>query len=204
MASTQASAVITYHKPGTQPPLYVAGTFSNPPWQPHEMDRTAREDGEYDFKKEVRGAPGSKIQYKFRIGDGNWWVLQEDHPTTTDGSGNTNNVLELKAEDMQEPQNSSASAARHLQPPPAAAVERSSAGTPIFARVAAEVADSAALLNEDVPDREPAPTQGTEQAASQTSEAADTTGPTEAPNTIDLQVCTPKDLLSDGHADPAD
>ena len=95
MASAQISAFITYHKPGTQPPLYVAGTFSNPPWQPCEMDHTTRPDGEYDFKKEVRAEPGTKIHYKFRINDGDW-VLNDDEPTVTDSSGNTNHVLEVK------------------------------------------------------------------------------------------------------------
>jgi hypothetical protein len=95
MASAQIPAFITYHKPGTQPPLYVAGTFSNPPWQPCEMDHTTRPDGEYDFKKEVRAEPGTEIQYKFRINDGDW-VLKDDGPTVTDSSGNTNNALEVK------------------------------------------------------------------------------------------------------------
>lgn len=95
MASTQVPVFITYHKPGTEPPLYVAGTFSNPPWQPCEMDHITRADGEYHFKKEVRGEPGSEIQYKFRINDGDW-VLKDDGPTTTDSSGNTNHVLEVK------------------------------------------------------------------------------------------------------------
>lgn len=100
MASTQIPAVITYHKPGTQPPLYVAGTFSDPPWQPFEMDHTTRADGEYDFKKEVRAEPGSKIQYKFCIGDGDWWVLKEDGPTTMDSSGIKNHVLEVKPQNQ--------------------------------------------------------------------------------------------------------
>jgi hypothetical protein len=98
MTSTQIPVAITFHRPGTQPPLYIAGTFSNPPWQPHEMDHTVREDGEYDFKKEVYGEPGSTIHYKFRIGDGDWWVLNDDGPTVTDSSGITNNVLEVKSE----------------------------------------------------------------------------------------------------------
>jgi hypothetical protein len=99
MATTHIPALITFHKPGTQPPVYVAGTFSQPPWQPHQMDCTAREDGEYDFKKEVYGEPGSQIQYKFRVGEGDWWVLQDGEPTVTDSAGNTNHVLEVKTEE---------------------------------------------------------------------------------------------------------
>ena len=216
--TTAIPAVITYHKRGTSPPIYVAGTFSDPPWQPHKMDHTAREDGEHYFKKEVYGEPGSKIEYKFRIGDGDLWVLDENTPTVTDSSGNTNHVLEVKppkeqAEDegpakdeagTRQDAEATGSAsyakvvatgdrsgtgtpkeqvedegpakdeagtrqdaeatgspsyakvtAKHLQPPvEAAAGDRSGTGTPIFARVAAEVADSAELLHEEVPERE--------------------------------------------------
>ena len=183
MASTQIPVVITYHKPGTQPPLFVAGTFSDPKWQPCEMEHTVREDGEYDFKKEVHAEPGSKIKYKFRLGDGEW-VLQDDGSTVTDSDGNTNNVLEVTApQQEQAPPRHEAQkhgwgqanrhrrsdgqsagsrdvsppydkiAAKHLRPTPdTAAADRSV--TPIFARVAAEVADSAALLHEEVPERE--------------------------------------------------
>jgi hypothetical protein len=178
MASTEIPAVITYHKPGTQPPLFVAGTFSNPPWEPCEMEHTAGEDGEYSFKKEVRGEPGTQIQYKFRAGD-DLWLLQEDGPTVVDVDGNTNNVLEVAPQKEQaqschvqpvngpverrmanRPRPSSPvlhapAAATHLRTPSdAAAADRSSTGTPIFARIAAEVADSAALLHEEVPERE--------------------------------------------------
>lgn len=100
MAAARIPAVITYRKPGTQPPLYVAGTFSDPPWQPYEMDYTTREDGELEFTKEVYCEPGSTIQYKFRIGEGDWWVLKDDGPTVTDSGGNTNHVLEVKPQEQ--------------------------------------------------------------------------------------------------------
>lgn len=97
MTSKQVPVVINYYKPGTEPPVYIAGTFSDPPWIPHEMGHKIRGDQGYDFEKEVRGEPGSTIQYKFRIGTGDWWVLKEDEPTVTDDSGNTNHVLEVVA-----------------------------------------------------------------------------------------------------------
>lgn len=198
MASTRIPAVITYHKPGTQPPLFVAGTFSHPPWQPYEMEHSTREDGEFDFKKEVYGEPGSRIEYKFRIGDGDWWVLKDDGPVVTDSSGITNHVLEFKPQqeqvqsteqlaqrcnemlisscarlsgeqsesphDSQSRQNAddgkplsyAQAAANRLQSSTDAAdPDRSGTGTPIFARTAAEVADSAELLHEEVPERGP-------------------------------------------------
>ncbi|KAK4176095.1 hypothetical protein QBC36DRAFT_330058 [Triangularia setosa] len=96
MPSDKIPAVITYEKPGTQPPIYVAGTFSNPPWTPEEMSYTTQENGEHLFTKEVLGEPGSKHQYKFRIGNGDWWDLAPGQPTVTDASGNTNHELEIQ------------------------------------------------------------------------------------------------------------
>ncbi|TID01945.1 hypothetical protein CH35J_004279 [Colletotrichum higginsianum] len=87
------SVTITYKKPGTQPPLFVAGSFSDPQWQPQEMLFTTEDGGEHTFHKSIEVPPSSQIQYKFRVGLGDWWVLNEDAPTVTDASGNRNNVL---------------------------------------------------------------------------------------------------------------
>jgi hypothetical protein len=81
MATPKVPVTITYHKIGTQPPIFVAGTFSNPQWQPLEMDYTTDEGGEHMFKKDVSVEPESEIQYKFRVGPGEWWVLNEEAPT---------------------------------------------------------------------------------------------------------------------------
>lgn len=104
MASTKVSAAITYEKPGTQPPMYVAGTFSDPPWEAHEMEYDTDDKGEHIFSQKVEGEPGSKIQYKFRVGPGNWWVLHEGMPTVTDINGNTNHELEIPHPGQQEPE----------------------------------------------------------------------------------------------------
>lgn len=37
--------------------------------------------GEYEFHKEVTVEAGHEYQYKFRIGEGDWWTLNEDSPT---------------------------------------------------------------------------------------------------------------------------
>ncbi|KAL1844057.1 hypothetical protein VTJ49DRAFT_5808 [Mycothermus thermophilus] len=191
MSSKQIPAIITYHKPGTHPPVHVAGTFSDPPWQPCEMDHTTRPDGEYDFKKEVYGEPGTSIEYKFRVGD--LWLLHDDGPTTTDASGNVNHVLMIPEKEEQVgphegkamkngvadcPRTSDRSddttgdgneqagtnegapsyaqvTAQRIQPPAGDDTpRRDGTGTPISALVAAEVADSAALLHEEVPEQE--------------------------------------------------
>lgn len=78
MASKSVPISITYASPGAMPPVYVAGDFTG--WQAIEMDYTTK-DGENHFFKEVHVNAGSKHQYKFRLGPGDWWVLNEDAPT---------------------------------------------------------------------------------------------------------------------------
>jgi hypothetical protein len=95
MATPKVSHTITYRHAGTQPPIFIAGEFSDPPWEPQEMDYTTDEDGEHTFKKEVFADAGSEVQYKFRVGSGDWWVLDEDAPTATDAGGFLNNVTEV-------------------------------------------------------------------------------------------------------------
>ncbi|KAK0630599.1 hypothetical protein B0T17DRAFT_488716 [Bombardia bombarda] len=186
-SSVVAPVTITYRKPGTQPPLYVAGTFSDPPWQPQEMDFTTDSQGEHVFKKKILGKPGSKVHYKFRVGSGDWWVLNDELPTAVDSSGNQNNELEVpslkgrvqlvgitthdaaKPERKQNVGNSYATTLKatlpHDTPPHPVAADAakellgrseprsdSGASTPTYARTAAEVADSAALLNKEEPE----------------------------------------------------
>ena len=83
--------------------MYVAGTFSDPPWEAHEMDYDTDDKGEHTFSQKFEGEPGSKIQYKFRVGLGDWWVLHEGMPTVTDINGNTNHELEIPHPGQQAP-----------------------------------------------------------------------------------------------------
>jgi len=48
------------------------------------MQYTTDEAGEHEFYKEVQVEEGRAYQYKFRIGEGDWWLLNEDSPTGTD------------------------------------------------------------------------------------------------------------------------
>lgn len=76
------SVTLTYQQRGTRPPLYVAGTFSEPAWEPQEMECSAPDaGGELTFSKTCVLAPGEDVQYKFRVGTGDWWVLDESRPT---------------------------------------------------------------------------------------------------------------------------
>lgn len=76
MAITKAT--ITYAHPDTQPPVYLAGAFSSPQWQPQEMQYTTDEHNQHQFFKEIEVEQGEKYEYKFRLGPGDWWVLDEE------------------------------------------------------------------------------------------------------------------------------
>jgi hypothetical protein len=78
MSPKKVSTTITYMSPGAQPPIYLAGSFND--WQPEEMDFKTI-DNEHHFEKSVLVDEGGEFQYKFRLGPGDWWVLNEDAPT---------------------------------------------------------------------------------------------------------------------------
>ncbi|KAE9367435.1 hypothetical protein N431DRAFT_470868 [Stipitochalara longipes BDJ] len=113
MAPKSVSLTVRYSKPGSQPPIFLAGSFSDPAWHPQEMQYTTNEAGEHDFYKEVQVEEGGAYQYKFRIGEGDW-ELNEDSPTVTDDVGNRNNLLSVPVSEEQttEPE--------HDEHPPAA------------------------------------------------------------------------------------
>jgi ATP-dependent RNA helicase MRH4 len=81
--SPKTPFAITYKKPGTAPPVFLAGSFSDPQWQLQEMGYTTDQDGEHTFQSEVMLEPQQDYQFKLRIGHDNWWVLAENYPTGT-------------------------------------------------------------------------------------------------------------------------
>ncbi|KAK2605133.1 hypothetical protein N8I77_007999 [Diaporthe amygdali] len=201
MAEKKVPITIVYQAPQTQPPLFVAGSFSNPQWVPQEMDYTTDEDGKITFSKKFDVEPDSKIQYKFRVGPGDWWVLDESAPTVTDDAGNRNNLIEAPSaeetnleEPVQATEETEESGTNHIQHPQPVArlealkaaekVDRSGTSTPEYARTAAEVAESAALV--DPPTPEPETIDATAPAAAQ-----------EAANTAAEVADTAKDLDND-------
>ncbi|KAI0816344.1 hypothetical protein GGR55DRAFT_685946 [Xylaria sp. FL0064] len=83
----------TFHRRGVHPPLFVAGSFTNPPWQALEMDASIDQHGDYIFTKQAMVDERSEIQYKFRHASGDWWALDPDADTATDDNGNVNSLL---------------------------------------------------------------------------------------------------------------
>jgi hypothetical protein len=76
---------ISYQGSGIQPPVFLAGSFSSTPWEPKEMEYTKSDaETDYLFSTEVSVSEG-EYQYKFRVGHGDWWVLDESMPTSESG-----------------------------------------------------------------------------------------------------------------------
>ncbi|KAF2862401.1 hypothetical protein K470DRAFT_262923 [Piedraia hortae CBS 480.64] len=86
---------IEYTSPKLAPPVYIFTSLSSPPWTPVEMDREVMANGENCFYKVFKAKPGVH-QYKFRLGPGDWWVLDGAKPTIEDEAGNRNNMLIVK------------------------------------------------------------------------------------------------------------
>lgn len=66
------------------------------------MDHEKTETGENRFFKTFQAEEGD-YQYKFRLGPGDWWALDEGKPMVDDGSGNKNNLLVVKSPDATKP-----------------------------------------------------------------------------------------------------
>ncbi|OAA58577.1 hypothetical protein SPI_06650 [Niveomyces insectorum RCEF 264] len=178
MAKGDAAVEITYKSTDLEPPLFVAGSFSNPPWTPQEMKHAKAPSGEHVFTKTIHAEPGSTIQYKFRVGRGDWWILDDTLPTVTDDKGNQNNMIKvmdqksaLAEEPSMRPPDSPRLRTIDAEPKiakPAAPTKgpvgnlkkkhasslspspsRSNTSTPSFVRTTIEVADSAAQLDKE-------------------------------------------------------
>ncbi|KAI1358294.1 hypothetical protein F5Y08DRAFT_322120 [Xylaria arbuscula] len=93
MSFSRVPVTFTFHRRGVHPPLFVAGSFSKPPWEPQEMNASIDQHGDYIFTKQVMVDECSEIQYKFRHAFGDWWALDPDADTVTDEHGNLNSLL---------------------------------------------------------------------------------------------------------------
>ncbi|KAK5726581.1 hypothetical protein LTR15_002466 [Elasticomyces elasticus] len=94
-ATMKSPATVEYTSKGLQPPVYVFTSLSDPQWEPLELDHEKQADGENRFYKTFVAEEG-EYQYKFRLGPGDWWALDESKPTVDDGAGNKNNLMIVK------------------------------------------------------------------------------------------------------------
>lgn len=91
MGSREIPVTIEFVKE-TKPPVFVAGTFSEPVWEPMSMEYDHR-DGVYHYHKTLTLEEGKEYLYKLRMGTEDQWELSETDPTVTDEKGVSNNVL---------------------------------------------------------------------------------------------------------------
>ncbi|KAK7754222.1 hypothetical protein SLS62_003799 [Diatrype stigma] len=191
--TTRVPVRFTYQKDDTVPPVYVAGTFSDPAWQPFEMDVTQNENGQNIFSKVIDVSDASDIQYKFRIGSGNWWLCNENAETITDEQGNINNILRVPS-------------CRSDKTSPESLDSGDTQTSPDLASTASEVADSAALLDRNTPETpdQVGRTDSTPPSESPTGAASEIEP--EAPNTsrkLDSDQSAPDIGGAGGHAEPS-
>ncbi|KJZ78945.1 hypothetical protein HIM_01718 [Hirsutella minnesotensis 3608] len=93
MPGKEVPVTFTFRKPGTQPPLLVAGTFSDPPWQLREMQHQLDDAGEYFFTANVPLQADSQYLYRFKTPDQDEWILDEGTSIVTDEHGIKANLL---------------------------------------------------------------------------------------------------------------
>jgi len=75
MASTiKHEVTVRYQNAEAKPPVFLAGSFTDPQWDPQEMQC----DDEMFFKSFQISA--GEWQYKLRLGTGDWWVCDENQP----------------------------------------------------------------------------------------------------------------------------
>ncbi|KAI6785789.1 uncharacterized protein J7T54_006128 [Emericellopsis cladophorae] len=101
MSRPLVTQTIIYRRPDILPPVFVAGSFSEPPWTPLRMEYALDMDGEYVFTRDVRLVPGREYQFKFRLGNMDIWVVSHRYPTTFDDGGKQNNLLKVEPESTQ-------------------------------------------------------------------------------------------------------
>jgi hypothetical protein len=88
--SPTKKVTITLPGQNIKPPVYVAGSFTPQPWKPEEMDvipTNLNADGQNiniqtTYTKIFDIAPG-RYQYKFRLGEGEWWICDETKEIST-------------------------------------------------------------------------------------------------------------------------
>ncbi|KYK57804.1 hypothetical protein DCS_04817 [Drechmeria coniospora] len=153
MASSSAAVTISFHKPGTQPPVFVAGTFSDPPYILQEMQYMRDAAGEHHFTTQVAVVPGQDYSYRFRVGNSEDWTLDEHASLSTDSHGDNVNMLRVPV--ISDP-------ARRLQTP-IEPTEREGGGSPhpglrgIVGGAAAPVKSLAAKASQPQCEDSPAP-----------------------------------------------
>ncbi|KAG5980059.1 hypothetical protein E4U55_004442 [Claviceps digitariae] len=73
----KTTVTVSYRKGGLAPPVFVAGTFTDPAWEPQQMYSVTDESGEHHFTIQVPVEPGREYQYHFRASGQDDWFIDE-------------------------------------------------------------------------------------------------------------------------------
>ncbi|KAG5914431.1 hypothetical protein E4U42_000486 [Claviceps africana] len=95
MSASKTTVTVSYRRRGLEPPVFVAGTFTNPAWESREMQAVTDEFGEYHFAAQVPVEPGREYQYHFRAGLQQDWFVDEHATIATDSLGQRCNILRV-------------------------------------------------------------------------------------------------------------
>jgi hypothetical protein len=86
---TGETVTISIHRPSDTPSVFIAGTFSDPAWEPLELTpkvaEAAEEDSDnksagYVFSREFQ-IPQGKYQYRFRLDEADSWFHDDKTET---------------------------------------------------------------------------------------------------------------------------
>lgn len=74
------SLQIEYRATDVEGPVFLAGSFTDPPWTLQQMQRVFNDQRRPIFAASVRIEPGQDYQFKFKLGTGDHWVVDESRP----------------------------------------------------------------------------------------------------------------------------
>ncbi|KAG5940996.1 hypothetical protein E4U53_007504 [Claviceps sorghi] len=95
MSASTTTVTVSYRRRGLEPPVFVAGTFTDPAWESREMQIVTDEFGEHHFTIQVPVEPGKEYRYHFRAGGQDDWFLDEHATIATDSLGQRCNILRV-------------------------------------------------------------------------------------------------------------
>ncbi|KHN96221.1 uncharacterized protein MAM_05807 [Metarhizium album ARSEF 1941] len=95
MSTDRVPVTVSYRKRGLAPPVFVAGSFADPHWELQEMHGVIDESGEHHFTIQVPVEPGKEYYYKFKAANQDDWVLDEHATVVKDDLGKPCNLLKV-------------------------------------------------------------------------------------------------------------
>ncbi|KID91048.1 hypothetical protein MGU_02002 [Metarhizium guizhouense ARSEF 977] len=95
MSTDKVPVTVSYRKRGLAPPVFVAGSFSDPQWELQEMHGVIDESGEHHFTIQIPVEPGKEYYYKFKAANQDGWVLDGHATVVKDDQGKPCNLLKV-------------------------------------------------------------------------------------------------------------